>query len=61
MDINYIYTKVKDREPYINGWEKFKRASVTIPLINYNNSLTHPCSINFGFNFCISLQCSGGY
>ena len=25
--------------PYINGWEKFKRASVTIPLVKYNNSL----------------------
>ena len=25
--------------PYINGWENFKRASVTIPLVNYNNSL----------------------
>lgn len=25
--------------PYINGWENFKRASVTIPLVNYNNNL----------------------
>lgn len=25
--------------PYINGWKKLKRASVTIPLVNYNNSL----------------------
>ncbi|WP_370773460.1 CoA pyrophosphatase [Clostridium sp.] len=35
-DINNIFTNYT---PYINGWEKFKRASVTIPLINYNNSL----------------------
>ena len=34
--INNIFTNYT---PYINGWEKFKRASVTIPLINYNNSL----------------------
>ena len=35
-DINNIFANYT---PYINGWEKFKRASVTIPLINYNNSL----------------------
>ena len=34
MDINYIYTKIKDREPYINGWEEMKRASVIVPIVN---------------------------
>ena len=35
-NINNIFSNYT---PYINGWEKFKRASVTIPLIKYNNSL----------------------
>lgn len=35
-NINNIFSNYT---PYINGWEKFKRASVTIPLVNYNNSL----------------------
>lgn len=35
-DINNIFSNYT---PYINGWEKFKRASVTIPLVKYNNSL----------------------
>lgn len=39
MDINYIYTKIKDREPYINGWEEMKRASVIIPIVNIKGRL----------------------
>ena len=35
-NINNIFSNYT---PYINGWEKFKRASVTIPLVKYNNSL----------------------
>ena len=35
-NINNIFSNYT---PYINGWESFKRASVTIPLVNYNNSL----------------------
>lgn len=35
-NINNIFSNYT---PYINGWEKLKRASVTIPLIKYNNSL----------------------
>lgn len=35
-NINNIFSNYA---PYINGWEKFKRASVTIPLVKYNNSL----------------------
>lgn len=35
-NINNIFSNYT---PYINGWEKFKRASVIIPLVNYNNSL----------------------
>lgn len=35
-NINKIFSNYT---PYINGWENFKRASVTIPLVNYNNSL----------------------
>ena len=32
--INNIFSNYK---PYINGWENFKRASVTIPIVNYND------------------------
>lgn len=39
MDINYIYTKIKDREPYINGWEEMKRASVIVPIVNIKGRL----------------------
>lgn len=35
-NINNIFSNYT---PYINGWEKFKRASVTIPLVKYNDSL----------------------
>lgn len=39
MDINYIYTKIKDREPYINGWQEMKRASVIVPIVKVKNKL----------------------
>lgn len=37
--INDISNIFSNYTPYINGWENFKRASVTIPLVDYNNSL----------------------
>lgn len=39
MDINYIYTKIKDRDPYINGWEEMRRASVIVPLVKIKDKL----------------------
>ncbi len=39
MDINYIYTKIKNRESYINGWEDMKRASVIVPIVKVKDRL----------------------
>lgn len=39
MDIDSIKNKVKDIEPYINGWEKMRRSSVIIPLVKINNEV----------------------
>ena len=35
-NINDIFSNYT---PYINGWENFKRASVIVPIVNYNGSL----------------------
>lgn len=39
MDMNKIENKFKNIEPYINGWERMRRASVIIPLININGEI----------------------
>lgn len=39
MDINYIYTKIKNRKSYINGWEDMKRASVIVPIVKVKDRL----------------------
>ena len=39
MSINDIKNKMKNIKPYINGWERMKRSSVIIPLVEVNNEL----------------------
>lgn len=40
MNIKDIKVKLSNREKYINGWEKMKRASIIIPLIDIDDE-TH--------------------
>ena len=37
IDINDIKNKMKNNKPYINGWERMKRSSIIIPLVEVNN------------------------
>ena len=39
MKINDIKEKLNSKESYINGWEKMKRASIIIPLIDINEEV----------------------
>lgn len=39
MEINDIKEKLNSKESYINGWEKMKRASIIIPLIDINEEV----------------------
>lgn len=39
MDISSIEKRFINTEPYINGWEKMKRASVIIPLVEVNGEV----------------------
>lgn len=39
MDISSIQKSFINVEPYINGWEKMKRASVIIPLVEVNGEV----------------------
>jgi 8-oxo-dGTP pyrophosphatase MutT (NUDIX family) len=39
MNINVIKNKMKNNKPYINGWERMKRSSIIIPLIEVNNEV----------------------
>jgi len=39
MNIKDIKDKVKNNKPYINGWEKMKRSSIIIPLVEINNEV----------------------
>ncbi|MFR3910701.1 MAG: hypothetical protein ACLTYB_05970 [Clostridium paraputrificum] len=39
MKINDIKEKLNSKESYINGWERMKRASIIIPLIDINEEV----------------------
>ncbi|MEO2508901.1 CoA pyrophosphatase [Clostridium paraputrificum] len=39
MKINDIKEKLNSKESYINGWEKMKRASIIIPLMDINEEV----------------------
>ena len=39
MNIENIKNKIKDNKPYINGWEKMKRSSIIIPLVEINSEV----------------------
>lgn len=39
MDIKFIKEKIANTSPYINGWDKNKRAAVIIPLIKVNDDI----------------------
>ena len=39
MNIMDIKNKVKDNKPYINGWERMKRAAIIVPLVERNNEV----------------------
>jgi 8-oxo-dGTP pyrophosphatase MutT (NUDIX family) len=39
MNIDDIKNKVKNNKPYINGWERMKRSSIIIPLVERNNEV----------------------
>ena len=39
MNINEIKDKLKNKKPYINGWERMKRSSIIIPLVKKDNVL----------------------
>lgn len=39
MNIGYIENKIKNIKPYINGWERMRRASIIIPLVEINNAV----------------------
>jgi len=39
MNIGYIENKIKNIKPYINGWERMRRASIIIPLVEINNDV----------------------
>ncbi|AOR23602.1 NUDIX hydrolase [Clostridium taeniosporum] len=39
MNINEIKEKIEHTIPYINGWNKDKRASIIIPLVNINDDI----------------------
>ena len=39
MNINDIKNKMKNNKPYINGWERMKRSSIIIPLVEVNNEI----------------------
>lgn len=37
MNIEDIMNKIKNNKPYINGWERMRRAAIIIPLVEINN------------------------
>lgn len=39
MNIGNIENKIKNIKPYINGWERMRRASIIIPLVEINNDV----------------------
>ena len=39
MNIKDIKNKIENNIPYINGWEKMRRAAIIIPLIEINNEV----------------------
>ena len=39
MNIKDIKEKVKNNKPYINGWERMRRAAIIIPLVEVNNEV----------------------
>lgn len=39
MNITHIKEKLNSKESYINGWERMKRASIIIPLIDINEEV----------------------
>ena len=39
MKIKDIRNKIKNNKPYINGWERMKRSSIIIPLVERNNEV----------------------
>lgn len=39
MNISNIENKIKNIKPYINGWERMRRASIIIPLVEINNEV----------------------
>lgn len=39
MKIENIKKKLQNTKPYINGWERMKRASVVIPLVEIDNEI----------------------
>ena len=39
MNIKDIKDKVKNNKPYINGWERMRRAAIIIPLVEVNNEV----------------------
>lgn len=39
MNIGNIENKIKNIKPYINGWERMRRASIIIPLVEINNEV----------------------
>lgn len=39
MNISNIENKIKNIKPYINGWERMRRASIIIPLVEINNDV----------------------
>ncbi|BCZ47933.1 coenzyme A pyrophosphatase [Clostridium gelidum] len=39
MNIKDIKNKIKNNKPYINGWERMRRAAIIIPIVEINNEV----------------------
>jgi len=39
MNIKDIKNKIENNKPYINGWERMRRAAIIIPLVEINNEV----------------------
>ena len=39
MNIKDIKNKIKNNKPYINGWERMRRAAIIIPLVEINSEM----------------------